>query len=207
MGDVYSKAPVVTIGIHYIYYGQPKVKTLIFLSTYISTYIHNHTNIRMDVANHIVDAHSYAPVLSYGDGEASFIHEVLITQLNLESPCVAILCRQQNITRPQCFDICLLCFAFVVATFILGNSLMCFKQSHLCRLLCLRSGMVVTLCKNCMYPNSMPRHMKILNCVLRPSHSSILYNYYNSGLNMFESNSLLQTLHFRSSGILYSHIK
>ena len=62
MGDVYSKAPVVTIGIHYIYYGQPKVKTLIFLSTYISTYIH--ASIRMDVANHIVDAYSYAPVLS-----------------------------------------------------------------------------------------------------------------------------------------------
>ena len=38
MGDFYSKEPVVTIGIHYIYYGQPKVKTLIFLSTYISTY-------------------------------------------------------------------------------------------------------------------------------------------------------------------------
>ena len=110
---------------------QPKVKTVIFLSTYISTYIHNHTNIRMDVANHIVDAHSYAPVLSYGDGEASFIHEVLITPLNLESPCVAILCRQQNITRPQCSDICLSCFALVVATFILGNSLVCFKQSHL----------------------------------------------------------------------------
>ena len=183
MGDVYSKAPVVTIGTHYIYYGQPKVKKLIFLSTYISTYIH--TNIRMDVANHIVDAYSYAPVLSYGDGEANFIHEVLITPLNLESPCVAFLCRQQNITRPQCSDICLSCFAFVVATFILGNSLMCFKQSNLCRLLCLRSVLVVTLWKNCMYPNSMPRHMKILNCVLRPSHSLILY--YNSGLNMFES--------------------
>ena len=40
MGDVYSKAPVVTIGIHYIYNGQPKVKTLIFLSTYISTYMY-----------------------------------------------------------------------------------------------------------------------------------------------------------------------
>ena len=61
MGDVYSKAPV-TIGIHCIYYGHPKVKTLIFLSTYISTYIH--ANIRMDVANHIVDAYSYAPVIS-----------------------------------------------------------------------------------------------------------------------------------------------
>ena len=44
----------------------------------------------MDVANHIVDAYSYAPVLSYGD--ASFIHEVLLTPLNLESPCVAFFC-------------------------------------------------------------------------------------------------------------------
>ena len=169
----------------------------------------------MDVANHIVDAHSYAPVLSYGDGEASFIHEVLITPLNLESPCVAILCRQQNITRPSDWEgkgpcaivpltwkmahnsLCIIirngplkiskslkkaenglfgknlfpitedhnvltsvCHAllWLLATFILGNSLMCFKQSHLCRLLCLRSVLVVTLCKNCMYPNSMPRH-------------------------------------------------
>ena len=68
---------------------------------------------------------------------------------------------------------------------------MCFKESHLCRLLCLRSVLVVTLCKNYMYPNSMPRHMKILNCVLRSSHSSIFH--YNSGRNMVESNSLLQT--------------
>ena len=28
MGDFYSKEPVVTIGIHYIYYGQPKVKII-----------------------------------------------------------------------------------------------------------------------------------------------------------------------------------
>ena len=52
----------------------------------------------MDVANHIVDAYSCAPVLSYCDGEASFIHEVLFTPLNLDSPCVAFLCRQQNKT-------------------------------------------------------------------------------------------------------------
>ena len=52
----------------------------------------------MDVANHIVDAYSYAPVLSYGDGEASFIHEVLFTPLNLELPCVAFLYRRQNKT-------------------------------------------------------------------------------------------------------------
>ena len=49
-----------------------------FSIVYISKYIH--ANIRMDVANHIIDAYSYAAVLSlsYGDGEASFIHEVLI---------------------------------------------------------------------------------------------------------------------------------
>ena len=62
---------------------------IIFRSTYISTYIH--ASIRMDVANHTVDAYS-----SYG--EASFIHEVLFTPLNLESPCVAFLFHQQNKT-------------------------------------------------------------------------------------------------------------
>ena len=69
---------------------------IIFLSTYISTYIH--ASIRIDVANHTVGAYSYAPVLSYGSCEASFIHEVLFTPLNLKSPCVAFLCRQQNKT-------------------------------------------------------------------------------------------------------------
>ena len=46
----------------------------------------------MDVANHIVDAYSYAPVLSYGDDEASFIHEVQITPLNLQSRLVLPFC-------------------------------------------------------------------------------------------------------------------
>ena len=64
---------------------------IIFRSTYISTYIH--ASIRMDVANHTVDAYS-----SYGGGEASFIHEVLFAPLNLESPYVAFLCHQQNKT-------------------------------------------------------------------------------------------------------------
>ena len=45
----------------------------------------------MDVANQIGDAYSFTPVLSDGDGEASFIHEELFTPLNLESPCVAFL--------------------------------------------------------------------------------------------------------------------
>ena len=78
---------------------------IIFLSTYIlfvHQYIHYtyiRASIRMDVANHTVDAYSYAPVLSlYGGGEANFIHEVLFTPLNLESPCVAFLCHQQNKT-------------------------------------------------------------------------------------------------------------
>ena len=103
MGDFYSKAPVVTIGIHYIYYGQPKVKTLNYFSKhlhFVHQYIYSwhHASIRMDVANHTVDAYSYAPVLSYGGGEANFIHEVLFTPLNLESPCVAFVCHQQNKT-------------------------------------------------------------------------------------------------------------
>ena len=128
---------------------------IIFRSTYISTYIH--ASIRMDIANHTVDAYS-----SYGGGEASFIHEVLFTPLNLESPCVAFLCHQQNKTLLKNHNVLTsVCHALLLLLQLLfwGILLMCFKESHLCGLLCLRSVLVVTLCKNYMYPNSMPRHM------------------------------------------------
>ena len=46
---------------------------------------------------------------------ASFIHEVLFTPLNLESPCVAFLCRQQNKTSlKDHFDLTSVCHALLL---------------------------------------------------------------------------------------------
>ena len=161
-----------------------------FWSTYISTYIH--ASIRMDVANHTVDAYS-----SYGGGEASFIHEVLFTPLNLESPCVAFLFHQQNKTLLKDRNVLTsVCHALLLLLPLL------FWGIHWCALRNLiyvdyfvwglfwwlhfvRTTCILIQC------HGICHDMKILNCALRSSHSSILH--YNSGLNMVESNSLLQT--------------